>query len=51
MRARYAISNIAAIGRPGRCGPVSYALDARRDRRIVGLGGAPLWEGAGVGID
>ncbi|MBK8014629.1 MAG: FIST C-terminal domain-containing protein [Deltaproteobacteria bacterium] len=24
MRARYAISNIAAIGRPGRCGPVSY---------------------------
>ncbi|MBK8015040.1 MAG: hypothetical protein IPK13_27285 [Deltaproteobacteria bacterium] len=27
MRARYAISNIAAIGRPGRCGPVSYTYD------------------------
>ncbi|MBK8012134.1 MAG: hypothetical protein IPK13_12360 [Deltaproteobacteria bacterium] len=45
MRARYAISNIAAIGRPGRCGPVSYMLEVALRRSGssgsgFGLGGS-----------
>ncbi|MBK8014614.1 MAG: hypothetical protein IPK13_25095 [Deltaproteobacteria bacterium] len=50
MRARYAISNIAAIGRPGRCGPVSYRDTeiCRLDLAAISNPRAPEFEGLGA---